>query len=39
VVPANGQVLSVMAFTVSRGRITRIEALVDPERLARLPLP
>jgi hypothetical protein len=25
-----------MAFTVSRGQIVRIEALLDPERLARL---
>jgi hypothetical protein len=25
-----------MAFTVTNGRITRIDALLDPERLARL---
>jgi RNA polymerase sigma-70 factor, ECF subfamily len=35
VAPA-GRLFSVMAFTVSRGRIARIDALVDPERLARL---
>ena len=29
-------VVSVMAFTVTNGRIVRIDALVDPERLARL---
>jgi hypothetical protein len=27
-----------MAFTVSNGRITHIDALVDPERLAELDL-
>jgi len=39
VVAPHGQVLSVMAFTVTNGRITRIDALVDPERLALVDLP
>ncbi len=35
---ATGQrILSVMAFTVSDGRIVRIDALMDPERLSSLP--
>jgi RNA polymerase sigma-70 factor (ECF subfamily) len=38
VVAPHGRVSSVMAFTVTNGRITRIDALVDPERLARLDL-
>jgi RNA polymerase sigma-70 factor (ECF subfamily) len=38
VVALRGHVLSVMAFTVTRGRIVRIDALLDPERLARLDL-
>jgi RNA polymerase sigma factor (sigma-70 family) len=38
VVARRGQVLSVMAFTVTNGRITRIDALVDPGRLALLQL-
>jgi hypothetical protein len=29
-------VFAVMAFTVTRGKIVRIDALADPERLARL---
>jgi RNA polymerase sigma factor (sigma-70 family) len=36
VVARRGQLLSVMGFTVSAGRITAIDALVDPERLAQL---
>jgi RNA polymerase sigma-70 factor (ECF subfamily) len=36
VVAPRGRVVSVMAFTVTDGRISRIDALVDPERLARL---
>jgi RNA polymerase sigma-70 factor (ECF subfamily) len=36
VVAPRGRVLSVMAFTVTNGRIVQIDALVDPERLARL---
>jgi RNA polymerase sigma factor (sigma-70 family) len=36
VVAPHGQLFSVMAFTVTNGRITRIDALLDPERLARL---
>jgi RNA polymerase sigma-70 factor (ECF subfamily) len=39
VVAPRGRVVSVMAFTVTNGRIVRIDALVDPERLARLDLP
>ena len=38
VVAPHGQVLSVMAFTVTNGKITRIDSLVDPERLAKLDL-
>jgi RNA polymerase sigma factor (sigma-70 family) len=38
VVAPRGRVLSVMGFTVSDGRITAIDALVDPERLAQLEL-
>jgi RNA polymerase sigma-70 factor, ECF subfamily len=36
VVAPHGQTFSVMAFTVTNGKITRIDALLDPERLARL---
>lgn len=36
VVAPHGRLFSVMAFTVSGGRITAIDALVDPERLAQL---
>jgi RNA polymerase sigma-70 factor (ECF subfamily) len=39
VVAPRGRVVSVMAFTVAGGKIARISALVDPERLARLHLP
>jgi RNA polymerase sigma-70 factor (ECF subfamily) len=38
VVAPRGRVLSVMAFTVANGRIVQIDALLDPERLARLDL-
>jgi len=38
VVASHGRVMSVMAFTVTRGQIVRIDALVDPARLARLRL-
>jgi ketosteroid isomerase-like protein len=36
VVAGRDQLFSVMAFAVTNGRITRIDALVDPERLAAL---
>jgi RNA polymerase sigma factor (sigma-70 family) len=38
VVARAGRVLSVMAFTVAHGKITQIDALVDPERLGQLNL-
>ena len=38
VVVPHGQVFSVMAFTITNGKITHIDALVDPERIARLNL-
>ena len=38
VVAPNGHVFSVMAFTVTDGRISRIDALLDPDRLAQLDL-
>ncbi len=38
VVAPRGRVFSVMAFTVTNGRITQIDALLDPDRLARLDL-
>lgn len=38
VVAPHGRVFSVMAFTVTNGKITQIDALVDPERLAQLQL-
>lgn len=38
VIAPGGQLFSVMAFTVTGGRITRIDALIDPERLAALGL-
>jgi RNA polymerase sigma factor (sigma-70 family) len=38
VVAPAGKVFSVMAFTVTNGKITRIDALVDPERLEHLGL-
>ena len=36
VVTLRGGLFSVMAFTVTNGKITQIDALLDPERLARL---
>jgi RNA polymerase sigma factor (sigma-70 family) len=39
VVAPRGLLFSVMAFTVANGKISRIDALVDPERLAALELP
>lgn len=38
VVAAGGRVLSVMGFTVARGRIVAIDVLMDPERLAEIDL-
>jgi RNA polymerase sigma factor (sigma-70 family) len=38
VVAPAGQVFSVMAFAVTNGKITQIDALVDPERLGQLNL-
>jgi RNA polymerase sigma-70 factor (ECF subfamily) len=38
VIAPGGRVFSVMAFTVANGRIVQIDALADPERLARLDL-
>ena len=38
VVAPRGRVLSVMAFTVTNGKIVQIDALLDPERLAQLDL-
>jgi RNA polymerase sigma-70 factor (ECF subfamily) len=38
VVAPRGRVLSVMAFTVTNGKIVQIDALLDPERLAQLHL-
>ena len=38
VVAPHGRLFSVMAFTVTNGKITQIDALVDPDRLARLGL-
>ena len=38
VVAPRDQLFSVMAFTVANGRIARIDALLDPERLAALEL-
>lgn len=34
VVAPRGRLLSIMAFTVTNGKITQIDALVDPERIA-----
>jgi RNA polymerase sigma factor (sigma-70 family) len=39
VVAPRGRVTSVMAFTVTNGKIVQIDALVDPERLAQFDLP
>lgn len=38
VVAPHGRVFSVMGFTVTNGKIVQIDALLDPERLARLGL-
>jgi RNA polymerase sigma factor (sigma-70 family) len=38
VVAPHGRLFSVMAFTVTNGKITQIDALADPERLAQLDL-
>jgi RNA polymerase sigma-70 factor, ECF subfamily len=38
IVAPGGRLFSVMAFTVTGGKITAIDALLDPERLARLDL-
>ena len=38
VIAPHGRPFSVMAFTVTNGRITAIAALIDPERLAQLDL-
>ena len=38
VVAPHGRVFSVMAFTVTNGKIVRIDALLDPERLEQLDL-
>ena len=38
VVCPGGRLFAVMAFTVTNGKMTRIDALLDPERLARLDL-
>ncbi len=38
VVAPRGRLFSVMAFTVTKGIITQIDALVDPERIAELSL-
>jgi RNA polymerase sigma-70 factor (ECF subfamily) len=38
VVAPGGRLFSVMAFTVSSGKITQIDCLLDPQRLARLHL-
>jgi RNA polymerase sigma-70 factor (ECF subfamily) len=39
VVAPGGRLFSVMAFTVTNGKIIQIDALVDPERLAQLDVP
>jgi len=38
VIAPHGQLFSVMAFTVTHGRITEIDALTDPERLRQIDL-
>jgi RNA polymerase sigma factor (sigma-70 family) len=38
VVAPRGRLFSIMAFTVTNGKISRIDALLDPERLAALDL-
>jgi RNA polymerase sigma-70 factor (ECF subfamily) len=39
VVAPRGRLFSVIAFTVTNGKITQIDALLDPERLGRLGIP
>ncbi|MBO0691819.1 MAG: hypothetical protein J2P58_02885, partial [Acidimicrobiaceae bacterium] len=39
VVTVDGRAVSVMSFTVTRGRIVEIDAVADPERAARLAAP
>jgi RNA polymerase sigma-70 factor, ECF subfamily len=39
VVAADGQLLSVVGFTITNGKIIAIDALADPERLGQLDLP
>jgi RNA polymerase sigma factor (sigma-70 family) len=39
VVTVGGQLYVVMGFTVSRGKIVEIDAIIDPERIRRLDLP
>ena len=39
VVAPRGRVFSVMAFTVTNGKIVQIDVLLDPERLERLTSP
>jgi len=39
VIAPHGEPYAVMAFTVTNGRVTAIDALLDPERLRRLHLP
>ncbi|MBV9046726.1 MAG: hypothetical protein JOY58_00560 [Solirubrobacterales bacterium] len=38
VVAPHGRLFSVMAFTVTNGKIVQIDALLDPERLEQLDL-
>jgi RNA polymerase sigma-70 factor (ECF subfamily) len=38
VVILRGQLVAVAGFTVSRGKVTEIDILADPERLARIDL-
>ena len=38
VITVGEQVFAVMGFTVSRGKVVEIDAIVDPERLLRLDL-
>jgi RNA polymerase sigma-70 factor, ECF subfamily len=38
VVAPGGRLFSVMAFTVAKGKIAAIDALLDPERLGQLDL-
>jgi RNA polymerase sigma-70 factor (ECF subfamily) len=39
VIAPHGEPYAVMAFTVTNGKITAIDALLDPERLRQLDLP